>query len=80
MFVARRPLLWVLQWLLRLESAVTSSLSPLQRPLVRISLQEIFVVCLLDSIVAVMTGESLGLSIRVHSSLSLECHRVAKNL
>ena len=36
--------------------------------------------CLLHSIVAVMTRESLGLSIRVHSSLSLECHRVAKNL
>ena len=36
--------------------------------------------CLLDSIVTAMTGESLGLSIRVHSSLSLECHRVAKKL
>ena len=45
MFVARRPLLWVLQWLVRLESALTSSLSPLQRFLVKISLQEIFVVC-----------------------------------
>ena len=31
--------------MVRLESAVTSSLSPLQRFLVRISLQEIFVVC-----------------------------------
>ena len=36
--------------------------------------------CLLHSIVAVMTHESLGLSIRVHSSLSLECHRVAKKI
>ena len=80
MFVARRPLLWVLQWLMRLESALTSSLSPLQRFLVRISLQEIFVICLLDSIGTAVTSESLEISIKVHSSLSLECHRVAKKL